>query len=194
MKKILYLLIFVVASLTLFPCDCGSFPPLTKELIHANPKNIIFHGKVIRVEACQQLGTAIFEIEELFQGKFKKQITAVYDCSSSCQMNFNTGEEWIIYGEFIQVEKIKIEFCSRSRIIQKSNNEETDKIAFGYTAAEELQWLRDSVGLKPLDQDDFNRMMGHRNEKPSPTAKIFLLIISMAVVIAIILISKKFLR
>lgn len=195
MRKQFISLFFQLFVGIVLACDCASFPPLKKELFTANPKQLVFRGKVMQVLDCNDIGTCIFEVNEIFSGKSKRHLTAVYDCSSeACQMNFTPGEEWLVYGEYMQVEKIKIEFCSRSRKISATPNDESEKIAFGYTVAEELDWLRSSLGNSEIQPDDENRILAHRNEKPAPTEKIILLVISMAAVIGIILLTKKFLR
>lgn len=184
-----------MGSAGLYCCDCPAFPPLGKDLIdYTNPKQVVFKGKVMSVGPCDELGTCSFEVQELYSGKSTRHITAVYDCSSSCMMNFAPGEEWIIYAEYLQVEKIKIEFCSRSRKIQKTNNEEIDRIAYGCSTSEELEWLRKNAGIKTIGEDNINRLLAHKNEKPSPAAKIVLLVVSIAVLSLFLIIFKKFLK
>lgn len=195
MHKIFLFLIFYILITPAFACDCASFPPLKKELFSGNTKQLVFRGKVMQVMGCKDIGTCIFEVNEVFNSKSRQHITAVYDCSSgACQMNFAAGEEWLIYGEYVQVEKIKIEFCSRSRKISQVPNNESEKIAFGYSVSEELDWLRAQLGNVEIQPDDENRSLAHQNEKPAPTEKIILLVISMTAVITIILLTKKFLR
>lgn len=196
LKKILFLLLLLPLAQKNFACDCGAFPPLTNELFGKNPKQIVFKGKVMSIGECNEIAACIFEVQELFDGKAAKHLTAVYDCSSSCQMNFNPGEEWIIYGEYLQLEKINIEFCSRSRKIDPGNNAyaESEKIAYGVTVQEELSWLSENLGKKTIRPDDQNKEAAHKNEKPSPVSKIILLLISVSVLVLIILGSKKFLK
>lgn len=195
MHKLLLIFFFQLLITRSLACDCASFPPLNRELFSANSKLLVFRGRVNQVLDCNKIGTCNFEVTEVFSGHSRQHVFAVYDCSSlECQMNFVPGEEWLIYGEYIQVEKIKVEFCSRSRKISTVSNNESEKIAFGYSIPEELEWLRTHLGTHEIKPDNENRLLTHQNEKPSPLEKIILLIISMTSVIAIILLTKKFLR
>jgi hypothetical protein len=196
MTRLFLSLIFIgVVSLRSAACDCGAFPPLTKEIFKTNnPKQVVFKGKVLSIAPCNELGECVFMVEALFSGTATRHLSAVYDCSSSCQMTFSPGEEWIIYGEYLQLEKIKIEFCSRSRKMNQLANTEADKIAYGLTSTEEFEWLKQNIGTKPLKESAVNHELAHKNEKPSPTTKIILLIVSMGFMAFFILFSRRFLK
>ena len=195
------LLFFLIPFLLLFfhsqieACDCSAFPPLSKSIFRPeNKKMIVFRGKVLNVGKCNKLSECNFEVEELFFGNTTKNITAFFDCESSCMMNFNPGEDWIIYGEYVQVEKIKIEFCSRSRKISGTVNEEIDNLAYGMSIADELIWLREKIGKKIIKPNNEQRLAGHRNEKPDPSTKIILILISIVAMVLFLIFSKKFFK
>jgi hypothetical protein len=180
-------------------CNCVAFPPLTKALFESgNKKLIVFKGRVLSVGACKELGSVVFQVEELYSGKSTKQLNAVYDCSGStgegCMMTFNAGEEWIIYGEYLQLEKIKVEFCSRSRKILAADYADVDQIAYGIGAKDEIDWLRTNIGIKELTPDDPARALAHKNEKPDPMQKIWLLIVSIVALVIFMLLIKRFLK
>ncbi|MBC7863132.1 MAG: hypothetical protein IAF38_09170, partial [Bacteroidia bacterium] len=157
LKKIILLVFFIGIKISV-ACDCPAFPPLTKELFDAkNLKQIVFKGMVMRNGECNTIASCVFEIQELYFGRSTKHLTAVYQCSGDCVMNFNPGEEWIIYGEYIQLEKIKISFCSRSRKIEKSNSDEVDAVGYGCTTAQEVSFLRDNLGIKKVHAEEVSR-------------------------------------
>jgi hypothetical protein len=178
-------------SLNAFACDCGKFNPLSKELFNNNKKLIVFKGKVLNVSNCEKIATCNFDIDELFFGNSTKVITAFYDCQSDCSMNFNPGEEWIIYGEYVQLEKIKIEFCSRSRRINNDKNAYFENVTYGMSTSDELTWLRSNIGVKNIRQDIMQRDAGHRNEQPDTNTKIILLITSISVMVLFLIFSKR---
>ena len=194
-SKILFLFILIFQLNNLLKgCDCGNFPLLTKELINKNKKLIVFRGKVLNSGKCDKIATCNFEVSELFQGSATKVITAFYDCQSDCAMNFNPGEEWLIYGEYVQLEKIKVEFCSRSRKISGQLNGEFEKVTYGMSVAEELSWLQSNIGTKATRPDIMQREAGHRNEQPDTSTKIILLVVSISVMVIFLIFSKRFFK
>jgi hypothetical protein len=194
-KKVLFLLIFF-SQFNFFvnACDCGTFNPLSKEIFKNNKKLIVFKGKVLNIGTCDKIASCNFEVSELFFGNSTKVITAFYDCESDCAMNFNPGEEWLIYGEYVQLEKIKIEFCSRSRKINNLASADFEKVSYGMNTTDELTWLRSNIGLKNTRQDIMQRDAGHRNEQPDTSTKIILIIVSISVMVLFLLFSKRFFK
>ena len=191
--KIFTLLIFnlflVVKS---FACDCGAQPTLSEKMFNPNNKKlIVFTGQVLKVGACNKLATCTFQVKELYFGNSKKILEAFFDCGSSCQMNFNPGEEWIIYGEYVQVEKIKIEACSRSRRLKQTNTIEAENIIYGMSTSDELDWLRKKIGTKNIKPNDEQKVAGHKNELPDAYTKALLLTGSIVGMVVFLLITKK---
>ena len=146
------------------------------------------------VGECRDLGTCVFQVDELYFGNTTKNIEAFYDCSTSCMMNFSVGEEWIIYGEYVQVEKIKVEFCSRSRKLLSSDFAEVDQIAYGLSAKDELAWLKNNLGVKELKAEKPTKALGHTNEQPNSNTKIILIAVSVAAMVMFLLLIKRFLK
>lgn len=193
-KKIILIVFFVGIKLCV-ACNCLAFPNLTKQLFEKNNlRQLVFKGRVMKVGECNDLAQCVFEVQELFFGKTTKYINAVFECSSDCSMNFSAGEEWIVYAEYIQLEKVKISFCSRSRVINKMNSEEVDMIAYGCSTANELNFLREKIGIKPLQEENITRDLAHSNELPSPLQKVFLLGGSIVFMVVFLLLVKRFLK
>jgi hypothetical protein len=193
-KKIL-ILVFLIGIKFSIACDCPAFPPLTQSLFQKdNLRQLVFKGKVMKVGACDELAQCTFEVQELYFGKTTKYINAVFECSSDCSMNFAAGEEWIIYAEYIQIEKIKISFCSRSRKIDKANSTEVEQIAYGCSTEDELTFLREKIGIKGVAEENVTRTLAHSNEQPSAWQKVFLLGGSMLFMVIFLIVIKRFLK
>ena len=194
-KSIILLFIFFLHSKIIFGCDCAAFPTLSKDLFNSvNKKSVVFRGKVINMGKCDKIAECTFEVQELFSGNASKNLIALFDCESSCMMNFNNGEEWIIYGEYVQLEKIKIEFCSRSRRINSTTNNEAENLTFGLSSTDELNWLRNNIGTKIIRPNEEHRTAAHRNEQPKPTTKIILITCSIVAMVLFLILSKRFFK
>jgi hypothetical protein len=193
--RLLFIFLAFIFPFSFLPCDCPGFPPMEKKFFEtANARQLVFKGKVLTVGECNELATANFEVQELYLGKTQKHIKAVFDCSSDCALNFSPGEEWIVYAEYVQVEKIKITFCSRSRKINMSNTQEADMFAYGVSTAEEITFLREKIGLKELTPEEVSRELLHKNKMPSAWDKVFLLGGSIVAMVIFLIVVKKFIK
>jgi hypothetical protein len=69
-KKIILIVFFVGIKLCV-ACNCSAFPNLTKQLFEKNNlRQLVFKGRVMKVGECNDLAQCVFEVQELFFGKF----------------------------------------------------------------------------------------------------------------------------
>ena len=177
-----------------FSCDCPSIPKLTSE--YCKQYNLIFRGSVQKVATCKEINHATFLIQELYKGQSKREIELYFDCSSDCKMNFNAGETWIVYANFIQLNKPKVELCSRSRkLVDNEIKVATNFIASDLGFNEECDWLKQNLGIKTINPDDKIKTIDtHRNQLPEKEFSLTLILISFIFFLILILIINKKLK
>ena len=191
-NRILFLLVLSFSK-PVFSCDCPNFPKLTSE--YTNKYNLIFRGTVQKVSKCNEINHATFQIQELYKGESKKEIEIYFDCSSDCKINFNVGETWIIYANYIQLNKPKVELCSRSRkLVDNEIKVATNFIASDLGFNEECDWLKQNLGIKTINlEDNIKTVDTHRNQLPEKEFSLVLIIISLFFFLALIFFLKKYL-
>ena len=191
-NRILFLLVLSFSK-PVFSCDCPNLPKLTSE--YTNKYNLIFRGTVQKVSNCNEINHATFQIQELYKGESKKEIEIYFDCSSDCKMNFNVGETWIIYANYIQLNKPKVELCSRSRkLVDNEIKVATNFIASDLGFNEECDWLKQNLGIKTINlEDNIKTVDTHRNQLPEKEFSLVLIIISLFFFLVLIFFLKKYL-
>ncbi|MBA2613919.1 MAG: hypothetical protein H0U95_18295 [Bacteroidetes bacterium] len=174
-----------------YACQC---PLTTLGIEECNKYEIIFKGKVVSVTTCDnKFGTAVFEIEELYKGNASKQFTVLYECGVECAMEFNEGEEWVIYSNYKQVDKALMNWCSRSRKFFKNAKEDFYTTTYGNDYYDELKFLRQNLGLhrflvlKPSTTEN-------RNARPTTNQTILMLLISLTAIILFYWLFKKYFK
>lgn len=179
-KILLFFILFNCFYLPSNACQC----PLTNLSIEeCNRYEIIFKGKIISVKNCEgKYGEAIFEVEELYKGNATKQFKVLFECGVECAMQFNAGEEWIIYSRYKQIDNALMDWCSRSRKYFKNEKEDFYSVNYGNDYFSELKFLREKLGLHRLLADSKNTSEG-RNIKPSSNQMIITLFVSIAVLL-----------
>ena len=193
LNRFLFLLLLTFTE-SAFSCDCPSIPKLTSE--YCKQYNLIFRGTVQKVATCNEINHATFLIQELYKGQSKREIELYFDCSSDCKMNFNAGETWIVYANFIQLNKPKVELCSRSRkLVDNEIKVATNFIASDLGFNEECDWLKQNLGIKTINPDDKIKTIDtHRNQLPEKEFSLTLILISFIFFLILILIINKKLK
>lgn len=198
MKKIRtkYFSIIVLSlfcSLKSIACDCPVVPKLNEAYL--KDYQLIFRGSVKSVGECNQLNKVHFVIQELYKGDSPKEIDVLFDCSSDCKMSFYPGETWIIYANFAQVGKPKVEICSRSRkLVDNEIKLSTKFIATDFNFNEECTWLKTNIGLKNFLEENENSKLSHRNQLPDRTSQLILIACSLGGLLLVYFLIKKFLK
>ena len=174
---VLFLFAFTNRSVA---CQC---PSTLLSLEECEKYEIIFAGKVEAVKLCEnKYGEVEFTVLELYKGSIKERFTILYDCKDPCAQPFRVGEEWIIYTRFKQVTNGVMEWCSRSRKYFAIAKQDFYTENLGNDYDTEIGFLREKLGEhRPVSAK--KQEPTHRNEKPSLTETIIILIVSMSCMI-----------
>lgn len=187
----LVLLFLFFQSASAVACEC----PLTRlGMEECNKYEIIFKGKIISVVNCDhKFGEAMFEVEELYKGNVAQKFKVLFECHVPCAIQFNPGEEWIIYSNYKQVENAMMDWCSRSR--KHFNNEKEDfyAVTYGNDYDDEVKFLREHFGLHRFLTPK-NTAENGRNIQPSQTQMVVILICSLLAIILFYWLFKKFVK
>lgn len=195
MKKLIFLFLISLSGIA-YACDCRPLEPISKEL--CKKYDLIFDAKVDSVAPCDTKGDGIvyFTITSLYKGSTEQHIAVSYDCKSDCMMTFAKGEEWIIYALYSRFNKAEVNICSHSR------KKITDGTADYYAAAsqrsfeQENEFLKTTLGIQLYaqhnDLNDQQKELAPHNEQPSAMGKIWLLGISLAAMLIVYFVSKKY--
>ncbi len=191
-KRAIYLLLFF----TFFyldgrACQC---PMTSLGLAECNKYEVIFKGKVESVRSCDNnFGEAIFVIEELYKGNATKKFKVMFECGVECASQFNAGEEWIIYSNYMQIGNVKMDWCSRSRKYFKLEKQDIYTPTYGNDYDDEVKFLREKLGLHRLISETKNAAE-NRNIKPSTNQTIIILLSSLAAIILFYWLFRKFFK
>lgn len=192
------ILIFFFSYLFANACECPPVKPISKEL--SAQYDVIFYGKVDSVMPCntQGLGTVYFTIISLYKGAAEQHVSVDYDCTSSCMMSFSKNEEWIIYSVYQHFDLITVDLCSHSRKRINDGSMDFYQVASQRSFDEENTFLEKSLGIQPFsahnDLNDRQKEMQPHNEQPSAIGKLWLLLISLAVMGIIFIVTKKYFK
>jgi hypothetical protein len=184
MQRFLAVLIFASFG-RLFACECPPLAPITKEL--CKDYNVIFLGKVDSIAPCDTKGNAIafFTITELYKGNSERTIKINFDCSSECLMSFAKNEDWLVYAKYEKFDRLRVQLCEHSRKKYPDNSQDIYMTGAHRSFGEEKEFLKETFGIQAfLQVNDLNRQqqeMGPRNEQPSASGKVLLLLISLLV-------------
>ncbi|GAB4142658.1 MAG: hypothetical protein Fur0041_17730 [Bacteroidia bacterium] len=184
--RLIFLLLVVHAKT--FACDCKGNFVFNDSLF--SRYEMIFRGKVVSVNACSGEATALFNIETLYKGKAYSQTELLFDCSSDCAMNFTSGEEWIIYANYVGYGKPKAEFCSPSRL-KYSAADDPALLTHGFTFQQEDSLLRATLGTVAFNEKKENTVPDRTLQYPDQKQFFIYTILGLAGLGVIYLITKK---
>ncbi len=185
------LILFLLISKFSFPCQC---PPTLLSKAECNKYDIIFRGTILSVAMCDNKpGVAIFKVKDLYRGVLTEQFKVIFSCDEECSYEFREGEEWIIYSNYKQVDRAKMEWCSRSRRLIKNAKEDFYAVNNGSSYDEEAKFLQDSLGIHRLLKAAVNADE-HRNKLPTMGQQILILICSLVCVILFYYLFNKYFK
>lgn len=191
MRKIAVIyILFFVAKLS-FACQC---PITILNEAETNKYGIIFKGKISKVIIKEDgYSEALFIVEKLYKGNSGGNFTILFDNKDVCKIDLNAGEEWIIYSNYIQINKAKLDFCSRSRKYIKNIKEDFFAETTGMSFDEELRYLQTKLGLHKLLKENPNKVE-NRNKIPSKSQFIIFLLCSFGGIILFYWLIRKLLK
>ncbi len=160
--KILFF-VFLLSTANAVACGCPELHPLT--LADCGRYEVIFEGTINSITKCDnEKALAHFSIETQFKGDFLTIVPVYFECGTSCEMDFQKGDKWIIYGEKNNAQEVVTHFCSRSR--KQPAEGQTDNYLFNsvHTYKEELKLLNEffepgekhNEGIEPRKYEKVN--------------------------------------
>lgn len=168
------LLLFLFVNTWLYACQC----PLTALNNDEIKKyDIIFKGTVNKITLNDKRSEALFNVITLFKGDVTQQFKILFDNTDNCKIDLREGDEWIIYTNYIQIDKAKLDFCSRSRYYIKNIKEDFFTEVTGVSYDEELRFLQTTLGEHKLLKENPNKSQ-NRNQIPNKNQFIIIIIIS----------------
>lgn len=153
MLKYFFALLGFLLFKTVSACSCK--PPERLVLTELAAYDVIFKGRVTdKEEACTEAVYVTFKIDEQYFGDVLKEQVLQYDCSSSCAMSFEIGDEWLIYAEKNNALDVIVSLCSRSRKFFENVNEDFYTYSLGNTYLEEIDFLRSNFEVNQSFKDE----------------------------------------
>lgn len=182
---------FFILSKFSFACQC----PITKlNEAETNKYEIIFKGKIVSVNLKEQGNSeAVFLVDELYKGNSAERFTILFDNTNPCKIDLKVGEEWLIYSNYVQINKAKLDFCSRSRKYIKNIKEDFFEVTTGMSYDEELHYLQAKLGLHKLLKDNPNKVE-NRNKIPSKNQFVMILLCSLVGIVVFYWLIRKILK
>lgn len=189
--KFRWLIVFLLLSKFSFPCQC----PLTQlGKAECGKYDIIFRGTIDSVGLCGNVpGLVVFSIKDLYKGVATQKFKLLYECDDPCFYQFKVGEEWIIYSHYKQMDRAKMDWCSRSRRYIKSEKEDFYAATYGCSYNEEVKFLQDSLGIHRLMKQQLTPEQ-LKNQLPTSNQQIVILICSLLCVILFYYLFNKFFK
>ena len=161
-------------------CECDE-TKLAFSQAYTNAHKLIFRGKTISISTGADFSKVTFVITQLFKGSCPKKIDVYFDSKAACPLKFNTGEDWLIYANYKQIEKPFVEYCSRSRknVINSNKNVEIQYIKSDLTIDAESEKLTEQFGLQNFSAQNKEENNLHSNIIPGFWERIVLILCSV---------------
>ena len=189
LKPFLFVILFLNGLKTL-ACTC---PPTALSADECKKYELIFRGKVKDVKNCElRPGEALFEILELYKGNATPEFKVLFPCKDACARAFKTGEEWIIYTRYKQIDNAEMDWCSRSRKHFATDKEDYYFVLYGNDYEDELRFLRTELGLHRLLVK--KEVSQNRNTRPDTFQSALILIASLSALILFYYLFNRFFR
>lgn len=204
LKVIIGLVITLSFGIMGYACNCETtLAPISKT--ETDKYALIFTGYVNDIHEQNKEWYAEFVVDRPFKGLIPRDIKILYDGTTSCQMHFLKGDQWLIYAKMDSVKrKWTVNYCERSRKFPEPDEEDQYTIYSGKTLDEELSFLAKNYNTGQIVGEDTLTMIEKENKivvdsqrnmnYGSPRQKIILLICSLAGMIIVYLIIKKFVK
>ncbi|MGZ3865589.1 MAG: hypothetical protein ACXVNR_03890 [Bacteroidia bacterium] len=191
----LIILFFNISFVFSQSCECDeSKNAFSQQYISAH--ELIFRGKTVSIAEGRDFNKVTFTITQLFKGSCPKEIDVFFDKKGKCQLKFNTGEDWIIYANFKQMQKPFVEYCSRSRknVIITNKNVEVQYAKTDLTIDAECEKLQQQMGTQSFTSQQKEENNLHSNVIPGFWERIILILCSAAGFVMIYLGANKLLK
>ena len=189
------LIFFLMFTKAVLGCECPTLSAITKESCASY--DVIFSGNVDSVAECDTKGLSIayFTVLELYKGNIQQQVKVNFDCSSECLMSFAKGETWLIYGKYKRFDLLTVNICGHNRKFFADEAQDFYMMTAQRTFEQEKQFLKETFGTREFISNETQTTPAtgllSRNEQPSGTNKLFLLLISFVVMAIVFLVTQN---
>lgn len=190
MKSLLFIVLLLLFK-NVFSCSCPELGVLSKK--ESEKYDVIFEGSVDSIRPCIGNSVAVISVTSLFKGQLADVLQKIYfDCSSSCMMNFQVGDKWLIYGKYKKYGQLFVELCGHSRPFIAKND--FNDALHRSTYEMQRQTLTSIYGFRVLSensnkQDDIKRDL----IKPKGYASMLMILVSAIAMLLIYYLLKRFL-
>jgi hypothetical protein len=203
-RAVILVFVFLGTQMLAFSCNCETMlPKISKE--ETDVYTVIFTGYIKKLIHQDADNYAEFVVNVPYKGLVPRNIKIYYDGTTSCKMPFFPGDEWLIYAKKDSIQKKwTVNYCERSRKFPEGDEMDDYTVYSGMPLEEELQFLDkhyssgQTVGedtLSMLEEDNKIIIDSRRDDNyGTPRQKIILLICSLAGMIVIYLVIKKFVK
>lgn len=115
MRIIQAIILSLLLSGNSFACLCEEYSVLSKQ--ECSKYGVIFQGTVSASDGCDNgAGKVLFSIQELYKGATSREQEIVLECKKSdCPLDFELGDDWLIFAQKNNAQEIIFDPCSRSR-------------------------------------------------------------------------------
>ena len=202
--SLLFMLLFCGILISGYSCNCETnLPKISRE--ETDPYTVVFSGYIKKLHHQGNDNYAEFVVSTPYKGLVPRDIKISYDALTSCKMPFFPGDQWLIYAKKDTVnKKWLVNFCERSRKFPEGDEMDDYTIYSGITLEEELKFLElNYTSGQIVGQDTLTMIIEQKKividssrdmNYGTPREKIILLICSLAAMIIIYLIIKKFVK
>jgi hypothetical protein len=182
-------LVFVV-NVNSYACKCKEPDALT--IAYARSFDLVVVATIDSVSSCDKHSYAYIKTSKLIEGNINEDVRIKFDCSTSCQMSLQKGEEWVFYASREKEGVYKIQMCDRNRKKFADASEDYNIVAFGNTYEQEVEFLTSQVGVRNVLKDNNAQDVTQReNLQTSLLNKLVLVLISVIVFAGIIFFVKR---
>ena len=184
-------------------CTCDPLPKITRD--QTDVYTVVFSGYIKQLIHQPDEDYAEFVVRNPYKGLVPRDIKIAYDNRTSCKMPFFPGDEWLIYAKKDSLhKKWRVNSCERSRKFPEGDETDDYTVYSGITLDEELKFLAlnysngQIVGEDTLTmiQEEKKIVIDARRDDNygTPRQKIILLICSLAGMIIIYFIIRRFVK
>lgn len=180
----------MIIAKQIIACQC----PLSKlDEVELNRYELIFRGKLQTIKLNERKSEAVFEISDLFKGNATKQFIVMFDDTDPCKLDLRVGDEWLIYSNYVQIDRVKLDYCSRSRRFFKNIKEDYFSEITGLSYDEEYKYLTEKLGFHKLLKQNENQVK-NRNIIPNQMQFMITIIVSLVVMVLFYWLFNKFFK
>jgi hypothetical protein len=183
-------ILFLLITRQVSACQCPISNLDEKEL---NRYELIFRGKLQNINLNERKSEAIFEISDLFKGNATKEFIVMFDDTDPCKLDLRVGDEWLIYSNYIQIDRVKLDYCSRSRRFFKNIKEDYFAEITGLSYDDEYKYLTEKLGFHKLLKQNENQVK-NRNIIPSKMQFMITILVSLVAMVLFYWLFNKFVK